>query len=308
VAGRPGSRHGLLKASFVPPPPIRLLRDRTRYRKTLVELRTQEINRVHKVLDTATRKLGVVASNGVGVGVSGRRMLRAIEQGEADPAVLAELAKGRLREKLPALRLALAGRVQPHHRQLIGELPDHIASREQAAHRVEVSIADRLAEQERAVQLLLTLPATGPVTAAALLAAIGTDRARFPSAPHLAAWAGVCPGNKCSAGKQRSGAPTKGTTQLKTILCELAATSARSPGTYLPAFYHRIARRRGKPRAMLAVAHSLLVSIYHLLRDQGPYQDLGPDYFDHLQAQRLQRHYVRRLEARGFQVLLTPPS
>jgi transposase len=131
---------------------------------------------------------------------------------------------------------------------------------------------------------------------------------RFPSAKHLASWAGVCPGNRRSAGKQLRGAATKGNTQLKTILCEIAATIARSPGTYLHALYHRLARRRGKPRAMLAVAHSLLVSIYHMLRDQVPYQDLGPDHFDRLQTQRLERHDVRRLEALGFQVQLTPPS
>src|SRR5262249_51625966 len=151
-------RHGLLRPSFIPPPPIRVLRDLTRYRKSLVELRTQEIHRIHKVLETANLKLGAVASNVVGV--SGRRMLRAVEAGEADPEVLAARAKGRLREQLPALRLALAGRVQAHHRQLLGELLDHLDYLEHSIHRLEVRLADLLAEHEAAVHLLLTLPAT----------------------------------------------------------------------------------------------------------------------------------------------------
>ncbi len=296
-------RHGLLTASFIPPKPIRALRDLTRYRKTLVQQRAQDICRLQKVLETANVKLSAVASDITGA--SGRQMLEAIVRGEGTPETLAELAKGRLRAKMPALRLALDGRVQPYHRFLIHELLEHIAYLERAIHRVEVAIADQMEAHAEAANLLATLPAAGPTSVAAILAEIGTDMTRFASADHLASWAGLCPGNKVSGGKRLGGKATHGNKYLRTILCELAWTIVHTPGTYLSAQFHRLARRRGKNRAILAVAHSLLVSIYHMLRDHRPYQDLGADYFARLDAERIERGYVRRLEQLGYEVQLT---
>lgn len=297
-------RHGLLRASFIPPAPIRALRDLTRYRKTLVQERAQEVQRLEKVLETANVKLTTVATDVLGV--SGRRMVEALIAGTEDATTLAELAKGRLRQKLPALRQALDGRLQSHHRVLLVALLGHIDYLEQAIATLQQAIAERLAEVEEAVALVQTVPAVGPTAAATIVSEIGADMSRFPSAKHLAAWAGLCPGNHESAGKRLSGKTTKGDTYLRTVLCEVAWGVARSPGTYLHAQYHRLVRRRGKARAVVAVAHSLLVVIYHVLKTHEPYADLGPDYFDQLDARRLERHYVRRLEQLGYAVTLAP--
>jgi transposase len=297
-------RHGLLQASFIPPQPIRELRELTRYRKTLVQERQQEVNRLHKVLESANLKLGAVASDVLGV--SGRDMLAALLAGEQDPDVLAELARGRLRAKLPALRLALEGRVTAQHRVLIRHLLAHLEFLEAQLEQLTAEIETAQTPFAEAVALLQTIPGVAETAASAILAEIGTDMSRFPSAAHLASWAGLCPGNQQSAGKRVSGRPTPGNVWLRAVLGEVAWSITRTSGNYLVARYHHLARRRGKHKAVVAVAHSVLLCIYHMLRDHQPYRDLGPDYLDQLNTARLQRHYVRRLEQLGYAVSLTP--
>jgi transposase len=297
-------RHGLLKESFIPPQPIRELRELTRYRKTVVQERAQEINRLQKVLETANLKLASVASDVLGK--SGRDMLDALIAGQRDTQVLADLARGRLRAKIPDLRLALDGRLQPHQSFLLQQILAHIDFLDESIEQFEGEIQQRLIPFKEEVSVLESLPVVLQVGAAVVIAEIGTDMSRFPSAKHLASWAGVCPGNKVSGGKRLSGKTTKGNRYLRSVLCQLAWVIARSkePNS-LTAQYHRIARRRGKKRAILAVAHSLLVIIYHLLRDKKPYRDLGADFFDQRDMGRIQRQAVARLEQLGFQVSLT---
>jgi transposase len=297
-------RHGLVQPSFIPPAPVRDLRELTRYRKTLVQERAQEINRLHKVLEGANIKLGAVATDVLGA--SGRAMLAALADGPQDAEALAELARGRLRAKLPQLRQALLGRVKPHQRILIRRILAHIAFLEESLAALQAEMEGYLAPFDAAITLLVTLPGVSAVAAGALVAEIGDDMTRFPSAKHLASWAGVCPGNKQSGGKRLSGKTTKGSVWLRGILGEVAWAAARTRGTYFHAQYHRLARRRGKQKAIIAVAHSILTVIYCMLRDRQPYHELGAAYFDTLDIARVERHHVHRLEQLGYTVTLQP--
>jgi transposase len=297
-------RHGLLQASFIPPEPIRELREVTRYRKTLVQERADEVNRLQKVLEMANLKLAAVATNVLGK--SGRDMLTAILGEQQDPEVLAELARGRLRSKLPQLRQALDGRVEPYHRFLLERILAHIDFIEGSLAVVQREIQERLENYEEAVQLLGSIPPLQETAIATIISEIGVDMERFPSDKHLASWAGVCPGNHESAGKRLSGKTTHGNPYLRAVLCEIAWVIAHTKGTYLAAFYHRIARRRGKKRAILAVAHKVLVIIYHVLKTKKPYAELGEDYFDQMERSHIERRSVRRLEQLGYEVTLVP--
>jgi transposase len=280
------------------------LRELTRYRKTLVQQRAQEANRLQKVLEGANIKLAAVASDILGK--SGRDMLAALLGGEQDPAVLADLARGRLREKLPALRQACEGRVKPYHLVLITQILAHIDFLEGAIGQLHDEIAAALSTFQEAVALLQTIPGIGAVAAAAIVAEIGADMGRFPTAKHLASWAGLCPGNRQSGGKRLSGKTTGGNVWLKAVLAEVAWANARRKDGYLGAQFRRLARRRGVYKALVAVAHSVLVIIYHVLRERRPYTDLGADYFERLDTQRLEQIHVRRLNALGYSVTLTP--
>jgi transposase len=297
--------HGSVRPSFIPPRPQRELRELTRYRASLVEERATEVNRLQKVLEGANIKLAAVATDILGK--SGRAMLEALVQGTTDGAALAQLARGRLREKLPQLEKALAGQFGAQQRFLIAQQLAHIDFLDAALERLSAEIGARLRPFESELERLQTIPGVGRRTAEVRVAEIGTDLRRFPSARHLAAWAGLCPGNDESAGKRRSGRTRKGSPWLRTALVEAARAAARSKDTYLAAQYRRLAARRGAKRAAVAVAHSLLVIVYVLLtRKQEGYQDLGTNYFDERDRQAVQRRLVRRLEALGYTVALQP--
>jgi transposase len=299
-------RHGLLRASYVPSREERELRELVRYRKSLIRERAAEVNRVQKVLEGANIKLASVASDVLGK--SGRAMLEALSAGATDPKALAALARGKLQDKQAELERALRGVVGEHQRMVLATQLRHISYLDEEIERLGAEVAKRQRPFEDALERLQTIPGVGKRTAEVLVAEIGTDMSRFPTAGHLASWAGLCPGQNESAGKRMSGRTRKGNASVRESLTESARAAGRTRRTYLSAQYHRIAARRGAKRAAVAVAHTILVIAYHLLRDGGTYEDLGPNYFDERDKSATVKRSVARIERLGYNVLLTPKA
>jgi len=290
---------GLLRKSFVPPRPIRELRDLTRYRKALTRDRTAIVNRLHKVLEDAGVKLSSVASDVLGA--SGRRMLEALVAGTSDPDALAELAKGRLRQKLPQLRKALSARFREHHAFLVGQMLGQLDQLEAAIQALSDRIAAQLVPEEASVQVLCSIPGVHRRTAEVVIAEIGTDMSRFPTARHLASWAGICPGNNESAGKHKHGRITRGSPWLRTALVEAALAACRVPGD-LQSLHRRVRARRGNHRAIIAVAHALLVIIHRLLTTGELFVEPSTELIRQRRAEHLLRRAIRQLERLGQRV------
>jgi len=295
--------HGLLRSSFVPPQPIRELRDFTRYRRKLVESRSAERNRLLKVLETANIKLASVATDVFGT--SGRLMLRALIEGKSTPQEMAELAQKRLRSKIPQLELALEGKLEEHHRFLLKLQLDRLERVESDLAALEQRIQEKLQPYAAQFALLQEIPGVERTLAAVIIAELGVDMSVFQSVSQLASWAGVCPGNNESAGKRKSSRIPKGNVYLKTALVEAANSAARAKGTYLRDKFYRLKARRGYKRAAVAIAHKILVSIYHMLSQNVSYNDLGDRYLDNLNKHHLTRNLVHRLERLGYSVTLT---
>src|SRR3954454_5107675 len=294
---------GLLRASFVPPKPIRELRDLTRYRKALIKERQQEANRLHKVLEDARIKLACVATDVLGV--SGREMLKALISGTRDADTLADLARGRMRSKLPALRQALEGNFKPHHALIVSHILAHLDYLEETIATLTEEVERRLAPCATKAENLCTITGVAARTSQVILAELGPDMNRFASDRHAASWAKLCPGNDESAGKRRSGKTHRGNPYLRAALIEAANAAVRSKNTYLRAQYEQVKRRRGHKKAIVAVAHSILIASYHILKDDVPYQELGGDYFARrADPVRITKRLVAQLERLGHTVAL----
>lgn len=297
--------HGMVRPSFVPPPAIRELRDLTRYRKRQVDAHAAEVQRLEKVLQDAGIKLSSVASEVLSM--SGRNMIEALIAGQQDPAALAQLAIGRLRNKLPELTAALTGHFGAHHAVVAREILDHIDFLAARIAAISDQVAMRLVPFEAAVQQLMTIPGISRISAEVIIAETGGDMSRFPTPAHLASWAGLAPGNHESAGKRRRVGTRPGDRWLRRVLIEAARAAARTKGSYFGAQYRQLAHRRGPNKAAVAVAHSLLDLVWHLLSTGQPFEDLGADYFQRRHdPERQTRRLVHQLERLGHTVSLTP--
>jgi transposase len=297
-------QHGLLRASFVPPTPIRDLRDLTRHRTSVLQDRTRSVNRIHKVLEDANIKLSAVASDIMGV--SGRAMLRALIGGATDAIQLADLGRGRLRAKRAALVDALSGRVRPHHRYLLQMLLTHVDFLTTQVAELDTRIEEQMRPFATELALIRTIPGLKHRAGECVLAEVGPTMTIFPSAAHLCSWAAVCPGQDETGGKRRSGKTRRGNRWLRGALTEAAWAAARKKGSYASAQYRRLAGRRGKKRAIVAVSHHLLIAVYHVLQNRVSHNDLGAAHFERLAPEQLTRYLVKRLERLGHTVTLKP--
>ena len=295
-------RHGLLRGSFIPSAQQRILRDLTRYRTTLIDERTRAVNRLQKVLEDANIKLASVATDIMGV--SGRAILAQLIQGQTDPVTLAELAKGRLRNKQELLEQALTGRLKPHHRFMLIQHLSHIDFLDEQIAQLDTEVEEQMRPFQAAVDRWEQLPGIKQRNAQVIVAEAGADLKQFAKAERCASWSGMCPGNNESGGKRRSGKTNKGNVWLRRALIEAAHGAARTKNSYFSALYHRLAGRRGKKRALMAVGHSLLVTGYHMITKQMDYKDLGNNYFDERNKESIKRRMVKRLEQLGYQVEL----
>jgi len=296
-------RHGLLAPSFVPPRPQRELRELTRHRTNLMEKRGQAINELHRTLEGTNLKLTSVATDVTGV--SATEMLQALLTGqETDPEVLAEMARGRLRQKIPLLKKALQGKIEEHQKLILTQLLADIDLFDEQVTEVSGIIAQRVSQNEELIGRLDEIPGVNRRTVEVVLAELGSDMSRFPSDRHAAAWSGMCPGNKESGGRRYAARSRQGNKALKRVLAEAGQAAGRSKDTYLGAQYRRLGARRGKKRAALAVGHSILRIIYHMIKDGTTFQELGADYFDRRNEASVTRRLVHRLEGLGYQVEL----
>ena len=297
-------RHGLLRNSFIPPKEIRDLRDLTRYRVKLVQNATAEKNRIQKILEDANIKLSSVLSKTFSV--SGTEMIKAIIQGDLSTEEIADLAKRRLRSKIPELIKALKGNVTEHHRFMLTEVFEHLNYLSERIQDLEQRIEDMLEPHREIYELLMTIPGVNKHTAASIIAEIGVDMSVFPSSKHIASWAGVCPGNNESAGKRMSGKTRKGDSWLRVTLTESAWAASKTKENYLSDKYRRLAHRRGSKRSIMAIGHKILCISYNLIKKKEPYHDLGSSYLEQLHGENSKRNAVNRLKSLGYDVSLTP--